>query len=137
MEHDQWQMSEMRVGEFVGRDGREGHHAGVFSRIYYQIHSHGRAPEAHEVAFLSPKQKWEELLPKIQRLKWRTAVNLLVITQKEIAAQDRERQNWTAAQAKMRRQARTNRVEELMACDRRRATQVRPTMDLRSRRKFV
>ena len=137
LEHDRRQMSEMRVGEFVGRDGKDGNHCGVFSQIYYQIHSQSRQQERPEVSFLSPKQKWEELLPKIQQMKWRTAVYLLVMTQREIAAQDKDRQRWSVAQAKMRMQARERRVEEWVACDRRRATQPRPVLDLRNRHKFV
>ena len=53
LEHDRRQMSEMRVGEFVGRDGKDGNHCGVFSQIYYQIHSQSRQQERPEVSFLS------------------------------------------------------------------------------------
>ena len=70
-------------------------------------------------------------MKKIQRSKWRTAVYLLRMSQKRIARQEKERHMWAEAQSAKREKDREARVDEWIACERRRATQPRPPINVR------
>jgi len=144
---DRQLVSEMRVSEFVGKDGKDGSHLGNFSRLYYQINCaqsnlmamnrDGGSSFAPQIEYMSVEQKWAHILEQTRRMKWISAVKLLVRMSHEVKNDELQRREWAKAQAIKREKLREAHVQEWIARDRKLATQSRPATRLRGHRKYV
>ena len=143
---DRQLVADMRVGEFVGKDGKDGSHLGTFSRLYYQINcaqaqvgqgTDGGSSFAPQIEYLSIDQKWARIVKKTHQMKWISAVKLLVRMSHEVKSDEHQRLEWAKAQAIKREKLRETHVEEWMARDRKLATQPRPMTRLRGHRKYL
>jgi len=138
----QFELSKKKCEEFVGADGHGSHHLGAYTEMYYLLNTTRERGDTETVTFdqyyrevpkaRDMKKQWEQLVQRRLHAAWRTAVYLLRMTQKKVAAQIAERQKWAEAARENREQDRERRVNEWVGREKLRITEGRPKINLRN-----